>query len=66
MLYFRGNPTAFAEAAGTITMSGGGTDIWNAADQFRFASKQLTGDGTHRRQGRERGQHRSRGPRAAS
>jgi hypothetical protein len=45
-LYFRGNPTAFAEAAGTITMSGGGTDIWNTADQFRFAYKQLNGDGT--------------------
>ncbi len=45
-LYFRGNPTAFAESAGTITMSGGGTDIWNAADQFRFAFKQLNGDGT--------------------
>ncbi|MCL5736030.1 MAG: discoidin domain-containing protein [Actinobacteria bacterium] len=44
-LYFRGNPTAFAEAAGTITMSGAGTDIWNAADQFRFAGKQLNGDG---------------------
>jgi regulation of enolase protein 1 (concanavalin A-like superfamily) len=45
-LYFRGNPVAFAESAGTITMSGGGTDIWNAADQFRFAFKQLNGDGT--------------------
>jgi hypothetical protein len=43
---FRGNPAAFAEAAGTITMSGGGTDIWNTADQFRFACKPLTGDGT--------------------
>ncbi len=45
-LYFRGNPPAFAEAAGTITMSGSGTDIWNVADQFRFACKSLTGDGT--------------------
>jgi len=45
-LYFRGNPVAFAESAGTITMSGGGTDIWNSADQFRFAYKQLAGDGT--------------------
>ena len=35
-----------SEAAGTITMSGGGTDIWNNADQFRFAFKPLTGDGT--------------------
>jgi hypothetical protein len=46
ILYFRGNPVAFTEAAGTITMSGGGTDIWNTADQFRFAFKSLTGDGT--------------------
>jgi regulation of enolase protein 1 (concanavalin A-like superfamily) len=45
-LYFRGNPAAFVESAGTTTMSGGGTDIWNTADQFRFASKQLNGDGT--------------------
>ncbi len=45
-LYFRGNPAAFAEAAGTITMSGGGTDIWNTADQFRFAFKPLAGDAT--------------------
>ena len=27
-------------------MSGGGADIWNAADQFRFAFKQLNGNGT--------------------
>ncbi len=45
-LYFRGNPSAFVEAAGTITMSGGGTDIWNNADQFRFAFKRLSGNGT--------------------
>ncbi len=45
-LYFRGNPAAFVESAGTITMSGAGTDIWNTADQFRFAYKQLSGDGT--------------------
>jgi regulation of enolase protein 1 (concanavalin A-like superfamily) len=45
-LYFRGHPAAFVESAGTITMSGGGTDIWNTADQFRFAYKQLNGDGT--------------------
>jgi regulation of enolase protein 1 (concanavalin A-like superfamily) len=46
-LYFRGNPAAFAEtAAGVITMSGGGVDIWNSADQFRFAYKQLSGNGS--------------------
>ncbi len=46
ILYFRGNPVAFSEAAGKITMSGGGTDIWNNADQFRLAYKSLSGDGT--------------------
>jgi len=46
VLYFRGNPAAFVESAGTITMSGGGTDIWNNADQFRFAFKRLSGNGT--------------------
>jgi hypothetical protein len=45
-LFFRGNPAAFVESAGTITMSGAGTDIWNNADQFRFAYKPLNGDGT--------------------
>jgi hypothetical protein len=46
VLWFRGNPSAFAEAAGTITMSGGGTDIWNNADQFRYAFKRISGNGT--------------------
>jgi hypothetical protein len=46
IVYFRGNPAAFAEAAGKITLSGGGTDIWNNADQFRFVCKSLAGDGT--------------------
>jgi hypothetical protein len=45
-LYFRGNPAGFVEAAGVITMSAGGVDIWNAADEFRFAFKQLSGNGT--------------------
>ncbi|MCX5643640.1 MAG: hypothetical protein NTZ17_02990 [Phycisphaerae bacterium] len=46
-LYFRGNPIGFAETApGIITMSGSGTDIWNSADQFRFAFKQLSGNGS--------------------
>jgi hypothetical protein len=46
VLYFRGNPPAFVESAGTITMSGGGTDIWNSTDEFRFAFKRLSGNGT--------------------
>ena len=64
-MYFRGNPAAFAEAAGTITMSGGGTDIWNTADQFRFAFKPLTGDGTLVAKVESVGQHRSLGQSAA-
>ena len=46
MVYFRGNPAAFSETAGTITMGAGGADIWNTADEFRFASKRLNGDGS--------------------
>ena len=46
-LWFRGNPIDFLQRAdGSIQMSGGGTDIWNNSDQFRFAYKQLTGDGS--------------------
>jgi len=46
-LYFRGYPTAFLENAdGSITMGAGGADIWGNADQFRFACKQLSGDGS--------------------
>jgi hypothetical protein len=32
--------------AGTWTVSGGGSDIWNAADQFRFIWQAMPGDGT--------------------
>jgi hypothetical protein len=49
-LWFRGYPASvgsFVEGpAGTYTMTGGGTDIWNAADEFHFAFKQLTGAGS--------------------
>ena len=31
--------------SGTWTLQGGGADIWNSADAFRFAYKTLTGDG---------------------
>jgi hypothetical protein len=31
---------------GSWTVSGGGSDIWNAADQFNFASTSMGGDGT--------------------
>jgi len=46
-LFFRGNPVDFVEPApGSVTMSAGGADIWNSADEFRFAFKQLNGNGT--------------------
>jgi hypothetical protein len=46
-LWFRGYPAyvgSFVEApAGTYTMTGSGTDIWDAADEFHFAYKELSG-----------------------
>jgi hypothetical protein len=47
VLYFRGNPIGFLErSSGTFTMSGVGTDIYGTGDQFQFAYKSLSGDGT--------------------
>ncbi len=46
-LWFRGNPIDFLQLAdGAIQMSGGGADIWDTSDQFRFAYRQLKGDGS--------------------
>ncbi len=45
-LWVRGIPAAFVENAGVITMSAAGADIWGTADDFRFACKSLTGDGS--------------------
>ncbi len=45
-LWVRGNPAAFVEDAGVITMSGAGHDIWGDADDFRFAYKSLSGNGS--------------------
>jgi hypothetical protein len=49
-LWFRGNPPSvgsFVEGpAGTYTMTGSGTDIWNDADEFHYAFKTLTGAGS--------------------
>ena len=49
-LWFRGYPAStgsFVEApAGTFTMTGSGTDIWYAADEFHYAFKTLTGAGS--------------------
>ncbi len=47
VVYFRGLAPSFAEtASGSIVMNAIGTDIWNNGDQFRFAYKTLSGDGT--------------------
>jgi hypothetical protein len=49
-LWFRGNPApipvAVTETAGKMTLTGAGTDIWNSSDDFVYAYKTLTGDGT--------------------
>jgi hypothetical protein len=46
-LWFRGNPAGFLEdPAGTFTISAAGADIWNTADEFRYAWKQLSGTGS--------------------
>jgi hypothetical protein len=46
VVYFQGRAVSFFEkAAGNYLLGGGGTDIWNTADQFRFAGKRLTGNG---------------------
>jgi len=49
-LWFRGFPESagsFVEGpVGTYTMTASGEDIWNEADQFHYAFKQLTGAGS--------------------
>jgi hypothetical protein len=49
-LWFRGNPASvgsFVEGpVGTYTMTSTGADIWNAADEFHYAFKTLTGPGS--------------------
>jgi len=45
-LWVQGIPAAFVENAGTITMSAAGSDIWGTADNFRYACKTLTGNGS--------------------
>ena len=46
-IWFKGHPAyvgSFVEApAGTYTMTGSGVDIWDTADQFHFAFKEITG-----------------------
>jgi len=46
-VYFQGVSPAFVEtASGSVLMNAIGTDIWDVADQFRFAYKTLNGNGT--------------------
>jgi hypothetical protein len=46
-IWFKGAPVSFVETApGTITMSGAGADIYMQIDEFRFAYKQLIGNGS--------------------
>jgi regulation of enolase protein 1 (concanavalin A-like superfamily) len=45
-LWVRGNAAAYVEDAGKVTMTGGGHDIWDNADDFRFAFKTLSGNGS--------------------
>jgi hypothetical protein len=49
-IWFRGNPASvgsFVEGpAGTYTMTGSGTDIWDQSDEFHYAFKTLSGAGS--------------------
>jgi hypothetical protein len=46
VLYFQGRAPGFLDkGAGSFIVGGGGTDIWNVADQFRFAARRLAGNG---------------------
>jgi len=45
-LWVQGAPAPFMQNGDTITMSAAGTDIWGTADDFRYAFKTLTGDGS--------------------
>jgi M6 family metalloprotease-like protein len=40
-----GLPGTFSESGGTLTLEGGGADIWGAADQFFYRYSSLRGDG---------------------
>ena len=40
------NPGSLGIAAGTITMTGSGSDIWNGSDNFTYGSQLMTGDGS--------------------
>jgi hypothetical protein len=47
VVFIRGQVPAFIETApGAITLSAAGADIWDISDEFRYAFKRLTGDGS--------------------
>jgi len=47
VLYVRGIAAGLVETAdGQVIMNAFGTDIWNTTDQFRYAYKSLSGDGS--------------------
>jgi len=46
-LWYQGASPAFVQTTtGSILMNGQGSDIWGTSDQFRYAYKTLTGNGT--------------------
>jgi hypothetical protein len=46
-LWYRGYPLGFIDKGGNaFTVSSAGTDIWNNGDEFRFAYKTLSGNGS--------------------
>ncbi|MEN6578662.1 MAG: sugar-binding protein [Phycisphaerales bacterium] len=49
-LWIQGYPSVTAvevvETSGKVNLTGAGTDIWNTSDEFTYAYKTLTGDGT--------------------
>ncbi len=49
-VWFRGNAAQVSsfveEPAGTYTIAASGADIWGTADEFHFAYKEITGDGS--------------------
>ncbi|MCJ7778361.1 MAG: hypothetical protein MUP16_08620, partial [Sedimentisphaerales bacterium] len=49
VIWFRGIPASvgsFTQTGQNYTLTAGGADIWDTADQFHFAYKQLSGNGT--------------------
>jgi hypothetical protein len=46
-IWVHGAPAKFEETGpGSVRMSGGGADIWDVADEFRFAYKRMSGNGS--------------------